>query len=185
MLVEGLPKSYLVKQRRDQLNKMCHITSTPGEEHGAQLPFKELLKNRIKEYTIAHPNVVRDNETIKVKISGDGANMTRSSNFILMSFAILQSTDDVLAAKGNHTIAVVKGKEDYDVLKHCFRDVFNDINDMLREKKLDLGEDTVNLEFFLGGDYKFILLMMGLSGATSNYACAWCKIHKDERWNMS
>ena len=90
-----------------------------------------------------------------------------------------------LAAKGNHTIAVVKGKEDNDVLKHCFRDVFNDINDMLREKKLDLGEDTVNLEFFLGGDYKFILLMMGLSGATSNYACAWCKIHKDERWNMS
>ena len=60
--------------------------------------------------------------------------MTRSSNFILMSFAILQSTDDVLAANGNHTIAVVKGKEDYDVLKHCFRDVFNDINDMLREK---------------------------------------------------
>ena len=172
MLVEGLPKSYLVKQRRDQLNKMCHISTTPGEEHGAQLPFKELLKNRIKEYTIAQPNVVRDNETIKVKISGDGANMTRSSNFILMSFAILQSTDDVLAAKGNHTIAVVKGKEDYDVLKHCFRDVFNDINDMLREKKLDLGEDTVNLEFFLGGDYKFILLMMGLSGATSNYACA-------------
>ena len=119
MLVEGLPKSYLVKQRRDQLNRMCHITSIPGEEHGAQLPFKELLKNRIKEYTIAHPNVVRDNETIKVQISGDGANMTRSSNFILMSFAILQSTDDVLAAKGNHTIAVVKGKEDYDVLKHC------------------------------------------------------------------
>ena len=61
--------------------------------------------------------------------------MTRSSNFILMSFSIFQSTDDVLAAKGNHTIAVVKGKEDYDVLKHCFRDVFNDINDMLREKK--------------------------------------------------
>ncbi len=178
MLVEGLPKSYLVKQRRDQLNKMCHISATPGEEHGAQLPFKQLLKNRIKEYTIAHPNVVRDNETIKVKISGDGANMTRSSNFILMSFAILQSTDDVFAAKGNHTIAVVKGKEDYDVLKHCFRDVFNDINDMLRE-------DTVNLEFFLGSNYKFILLMMGLSGATSNYACAWCKIHKDERWNMS
>ena len=50
MLVDGLPKSYLVKQRRDQLNKMCHIISTPGEEHGAQLPFKELLKNRIKEY---------------------------------------------------------------------------------------------------------------------------------------
>ena len=33
----------------------------------------------------------------------------------MMSFAILQSSDDVFAANGNHTIGVVKGKEDYDV----------------------------------------------------------------------
>lgn len=110
MLVDSLPKSYLIKQRRDQLDKIYHITSTPGEEHGAQLPFKELLRNRVKEYLIANPNVVKDNETIKIKISGDGAQMTRTSNFILMSFALLQSTDDILAAKRNHTVAVVKGK---------------------------------------------------------------------------
>ena len=102
-----------------------------------------------------------------------------------MSFALLESTDDILAAKGNHTIAVVKGKEDYAVLKNCFKDVLSDINNMIREKKIDLGEYIVNLELFLGGDYKFILLMMGLSGHTSNHACAWCKIHKDERWNMA
>ena len=48
------------------------------------------------------------------------------------------------------------------------------------EKKIDVDGETVNLELFLGGDYKFILLMLGLSGATSNYACAWCKIHKAE-----
>ncbi|CAB3999326.1 Hypothetical predicted protein [Paramuricea clavata] len=90
MLVEGLPKSYLVKQRRDQLNKMCHITSTPGEEHGAQLTKKQDKR--------------------------------------------IYNCSPKCSAKGNHTIAVVKGKEDYDVLKHCFRDVFTDINDMLREK---------------------------------------------------
>ena len=184
MLVHSLPKSYLIKQRRDQLDKIYHITSTPGEEHGAQLPFKELLRNRVK-YLIANPNVVRDNETIKIKISGDGAQMTRTSNFILTSFALLQSTDDVFAAKGNHTVAVVKGKEDYSVLKNCFKDLFSDINEMVREKTLDVGGKVVNLEFFLGGDYKFILLIMGLSGATSNHACAWCKIHKNDRWNMT
>jgi hypothetical protein len=133
MLVDGLPKSYLVKQRRDQLNKMYHITSTSGEEHGAQLPFKELLQNRIKEYLITHPNALKENETIKVKISGDGAQMTRTSNFILMSFALLQFTDDILAAKGNYTIVVVKSKEDYIVLTNCFKDVFGEINDMVRE----------------------------------------------------
>lgn len=56
---------------------------------------------------------------------------------------------------------------------------------MVREKTLDVGGKVVNLEFFLGGDYKFILLIMGLSGATSNHACAWCKIDKNDRWNMT
>jgi hypothetical protein len=37
----------------------------------------------------------------------------------------------------------------------------------------------------LGGDYKLILLMMGLSRATSNHASVWCTVYKDERWNMS
>ena len=32
------------------------------------------------------------------------------------------------------------------------------------------------------GNYKFILCMLGLNGATANYACAWCKIQKDDRW---
>ena len=48
----------------------------------AQPPFKELLRNRVKEYLIANQNVVKDNETIKIKISGDGAQMNRTSNFI-------------------------------------------------------------------------------------------------------
>lgn len=25
---------------------------------------------------------------------------------------------------------------------------------------------------------------MGLKGATSHYACAWCKLHEDGHWNM-
>ena len=37
---------------------------------------------------------------------------------------------------------------------------------------------------FFRGDYKFIFLLLGLSGATSNYACSWCKVHNYERWNM-
>ena len=27
--------------------------------------------------------------------------------------------------------------------------------------------------------------MLGLKGATSYYACAWCKIHKDKMWEMN
>ena len=114
MTIHGLPKSYLVKQRRDQLNNICHITHTPGTPEGAQVLFSDLLKERLKDYLASHPDGYED--TIQIKISGDGARMTRNSSFILMSFALLDLGDDVMAAKGNHTIAVVKGKENYKTL---------------------------------------------------------------------
>ena len=51
-----------------------------------------------------------------------------------------------------------------------------------------MSEITINtkfgLEFFLGGDYKFLLIMLGMKGATSHYACLWCKIPKEHRWQM-
>ncbi|CAB4038959.1 Hypothetical predicted protein, partial [Paramuricea clavata] len=145
--------------------------------------IKKENKKALKSYLVKK-KVPNNNEPVQVKISGDGARMTRNSNFILLSFALLQDTDDVMAAKGNHTIGVVNGKEDYESLERCFKDIFTDINELVLDKKIDVDGQTINLEFFLGGDYKFILLLLGLSGATSNYACSWCKVHKDERWNM-
>ena len=185
-MVDGqLPRSYLIKQRREQLNNMCHISATPGEEEGAQISFKELLTDRVTDYVASHPNTVTNGDAIKIKISGDGAQMTRNYNFMLMSFGIVDRSEDVMAAKGNHTIAVVKGKENYSTLETCFKDVFRDINALVKEKKIEVNGKTVNLEFFVGGDYKFLLILMGLSAANSNHACVWCKVHKDERWNMS
>ena len=48
-------------------------------------------------------NVLKRGEKVKVKVSGDGARMSRASNFILLSFSILQSTDDLLSSKGKFT----------------------------------------------------------------------------------
>ena len=30
-----------------------------------------------------------------------------------------------------------------------------------------------------------MLMIMGLKGATSDYACMWCKIHTIQRWDMT
>ena len=140
MVADGLPKSYLVKQRRSQLNDICHITSTPGETEGAQTSFTDLLNDRVQDYVASHPNV----DHVQVKIPGDGARMTRNSSFILTSFALLHSDDEVMAAKGNHTIAVVKGKEDYNTLGKSFADVFKDINSLISKKKIEVGGKSLN-----------------------------------------
>ena len=45
---DGLPRSYLIKQCKDDLNKLCHITATPGPAPGAQLDFVEELKSVVQ-----------------------------------------------------------------------------------------------------------------------------------------
>ena len=46
---EDLPRSYLIKQCKDDLNKLCHITRTPGVAPGAQLDFATELESVLKK----------------------------------------------------------------------------------------------------------------------------------------
>ena len=185
MMVDGLPRSYLVKQCRQDLNNMCHLEGLKGKFPGAKVSSVEnLLADHISHYINKNPGFCTKTDSIQIKISGDGAKMTNNSNFILLSFAILQTGESVMSAKGNRTIGIVNGKEDYSTIKESFGDIISEINKLVAARKVNVEGKNINIEFFLGGDYKFILMMLGLKGATSNYACAWCKLHKDERWKM-
>ena len=82
-----------------------------------------------------------------------------------------------MSAKENRTIGIVNGTEGYQTIKVSFGSLFKEINSLIDSGKLTVDSQDLNAEFYLGGDYKFILLMLGLKlGATSNYACAWCKV---------
>ena len=108
----------------------------------------------------------------------------RNSTFVLLSFSILQTGEQVMKAKGNRTIPILNGKEDYSSLKQAFGNIFDEINNLIAEATVTVNGKEVETEFFLGDDYTYILVMLGLKGAKGNYSCAWCKIHKDTRWKM-
>ena len=55
MIVDGLPRSYLIKQCRKSLNSICHITRMPGKNPGAQLSFKKELQDQIRK-KVLHEN---------------------------------------------------------------------------------------------------------------------------------
>ena len=48
----GLPRSYMIKQCRSDINKQFVITRTQGDLIGAQMSFKEELRRKIKEKVI-------------------------------------------------------------------------------------------------------------------------------------
>ena len=180
----NLARSYLIKQKRDDLNKLCTIFTTLGRADAAQVSFIPLLKESVKSFIASNPTFDSD-ETIGIKISGNGAKITHSSNFVLLSLSLLQQKDAVMSARGNHTIAVVKGEEKYDTLKESFQKFFDEINALNRSKKLTIDGRDYNVELFLGGDYKFILILLGMKSATSNHSCVRCKVHSHSRYDMS
>lgn len=55
---------------------------------------------------------------------------------------------------GNHTFAVIRGKEEYSLFKNGLEPVLDEINDLLRNKLVTVNGDMVELIFYLGGDYK-------------------------------
>ena len=179
-----LPRSYLIKQKRSDLNKLFHIERTPGNYPGAQISFKDTLQEHIRGYLKSNPNHPLE-EPIKVKISGDGAKMSRTTNFMILSFSLLQTGENVMSSKGNRTLCIVNGPEKYETLKSSMGSVISEINSIINKGKVEIDGREVNIEVFLGGDYKFLLMTMGLKGATSDYACLWCKIHKLQRWDMT
>lgn len=55
---------------------------------------------------------------------------------------------------GNHTIAVVKGKEDHETLRESLANFIQDVNNLVKDGEINVDGQAVQLEFFLGGDYK-------------------------------
>jgi hypothetical protein len=61
-----------------------------------------------------------------------------------------------LHTKGNHTVAVIKGHEDYNLLKASCSKIFSCINRLVKAGKINIKGKDVPVEFYLGGDYKVI-----------------------------
>ncbi|KAK3741541.1 hypothetical protein QZH41_002925 [Actinostola sp. cb2023] len=55
---------------------------------------------------------------------------------------------------GTHTIAAIKTADDYSKLNASFGNVIKDVNSPIEQGSLEIDNVKVNLEFFLGGDYK-------------------------------
>ena len=112
-----------------------------------------VFKEQISDFLKQNPDFDTINNKIKIKINGDGARMTRNSNFILLSFSVLQTGESVTSAKGNRTIGIVN-----QTIRVSFGSLFKEINSLIDLAKLTVDGQDLNTEFYHGGDYKCILL---------------------------
>ena len=68
---------------------------------------------------------------------------------------------------GNHSIAVVKGYESYETISRAFSAPFHEIDTLLDQGFIQVGESRYLIEVFFGGDMKVHVLITGISNITS------------------
>ncbi len=57
-----------------------------------------------------------------------------------------------MPSKGNRTIAVVNGPEEYDTIKDSLSNVLSEINNLVDSKFIEVDGVTCPIGIFLGGD---------------------------------
>ena len=79
--------------------------------------FEVLLRN-------SSPNdPFRQNSKIRVKLSGDSANIGKRLYVINVTFTTIEEGIKSMSADGNHMIAIIKETEDYDMLAQSMVDI--------------------------------------------------------------
>ena len=176
----GLPNTYSIKKRINELNSKWNLKPTPGDAEGVQLGFAESLQEHIVR--LQKNGEINDGEAIKIKLSGDGTNIGKRLTVVNFTFTILNEKDVAMAEKGNYVLAVIKTTETY----HNLRDSLADLQmEMANLKEIIANNCTYKIEYFLGGDLKFLALVCGLGRANQDYACVWYKCPREQRWDTS
>ncbi|XP_074662584.1 uncharacterized protein LOC141915078 [Tubulanus polymorphus] len=176
MLNSGsLPSNSLIVQCRESLNKIFSIYRAEGGIPGAYVSLKEAICSKIEKENLD------SSKKIEIRISGDGARMTKTSNFITVAFNFLNAglPDKPIA------LGILKGSESYENFKTGLKPLIDEINDLISSKQIDIDGKTYEINILLGGDLKFIQMFLGLKGSTAKYSCPWCKVSQDDRYDTS
>ncbi|XP_066913541.1 uncharacterized protein [Clytia hemisphaerica] len=172
-LAGELPRTHRVEKRLREIGDTFEIQRTEGKIIGAQCSLKDELERDAR--------IRCAEKSVMLKVSGDGTKLTRKSNLVVLSYSVIESTGSQLKSSGNNAIGVGMGSESYECVKESFADVIKDINDMAINPKITVDGKELDVNLIIGGDYKFLLMLLGMKAATSSNACIYCDINKDDR----
>ena len=98
------------------------------------------------------------------------------------TFTLLEEGARSYASEGNHTLAIFKSQESYKKLGDALEDIRAEVK---RLRSIVVDEQTYNITYYLGGDWKFLAITTGIDSACSKYSCIWCKSPMEERWDST
>lgn len=110
--------------------------------------------------------------------SGDGALTGKHKTFTNFGITLIDEGDS--SKKKPLVIGIGEMKENYENISSRVQDINRQVTDIEREGVVIDGRVQL-FEFYLGGDYKFLLTILGFNAANANFACVFCLAPKTGR----
>ena len=181
MVNPSLPRWSTLHKVSKQIDSKCDIDAIPGPILGVQQSLKERLQLRLQQLIKNNPSI-KDDTCVRVKITGDGTNVSRSMHILVIAFTILDGSENPNSPGGNHVIALLNAQEKYEYLSEAVKDIASEIKSI---KFLTIDGQNFNIKFFLCADMKFLAICAGIQAANATFSCVWCKCPAEQRHDTS
>ena len=162
----------------NNVNSKWSLQPIPGDAEGVQISFTKSISEHIEQ--LSSMGIIKPGEMVRVKISGDGTNIGKRLSVINITYTILNEKQLAMSEKGNYLLAVIKASESYETLSTSLSDL---IKEMEQLNEVHVDNNIYPLEYFLGGNWKFLACVCGIGAANADYACIWCKCPKLKRYD--
>ena len=177
---KDLPSKYSIKKRIELLNTQWNVFPTPGAAEGVQMKLKDSLMEQTSR--LLKDKKLNNCNSLKIKVSGDGTRIGKRLQLLNVTYTIINEGNIAMSEKVNYVLAVIKTKDDYTDIRGSLSDLRDEM------KKLDsitCENRTFQIEYFLGGDWKFLATVCGLRPANQDFACIWCLCPRKLRYDVS
>ena len=161
-------------QCQEDINSLYHFERILRNIPGAYVS----LETELIQCSKYHVNPKTDK--IKIKISADGSKVSRISNFVVLFFSVI--IDDLtLSSTDQHVFLHCELQRRLWSFKTCLQTHFSENKHIMRKNKYWSWGEHFDLNILMGGDMKFLQLVLGLGGSLCNYSCPWYRVHKNHK----
>ena len=135
-----------------------------GDFEGVQVGFQESLKKHV--FRLQQTGTLKYRDAIKDKMNGDGTNIGKRLTVVNFGYTILNEKKVAMGQKGNYILAIIENTESYDNLRQGLADLIKEMSNL---KEINVNGRNYKIDYYLGGDWKFVALVCGVG--TANYQC--------------
>ena len=103
-------------------------------------------------------------DTVHVKLTCDGTRLGKHLHVVNFAFTILDEGSKAHGPTGNHCIAIFKEEESYVAMRKCLVDIVKEAEEL---NTITVCDRELRICYYLGGDWKFLVMITGIDLDTS------------------